>query len=409
MRKHEMLIAFVEDWLRSNNIPIHHITMPCEDYAWVDFGLRKEFPNHQGYDSIKNFLEDVEQETVYHLTDTFGCSYCIFQLPDSEALAVYGPVMFANGSHENTINGFRVFPELVPSIQDFYLRVPFVRYPMAYYNVFQTLGKHIWGVDSCRVVSRDLSDFGYWKDLFQQYIRSDEASLTKAETIMEWYALETELFNTLSSGTESDMLEIASKMHGFTFLHQHTDRIREIKNRLLMMDTLLRKTAESLGIHPVQLEIYLNRHVQLIEQLKSETEGSLFLIKIIQDYYDLVHRQSIKNYSSLTQKIMTLINSNLSDDLSLNTISEKVNANANYISTLFKKEVGVTLTEYVSQKRADLAKRLLISTDLPIKVIASKCGIADIPYFNRQFKKRVGCTPKSFREKTLKTADFFQY
>lgn len=409
MRKHEILIAFVEDWLRSNNIPIHHITMPCEDLAWVDFGLRKEFSNHQGYDSIKSFLEDVEQKTVYHLTDTFGCSYCIFQLPDSEALAVYGPVMFANGSHENTINGFRVFPELVPSIQDFYLRVPFVRYPMAYYNVFQTLGKHIWGVDSCRVVSRDLSDFEYWKDLFQQYICSDENHLTDAETIMEWYALETELLNTLSSGTESDMLEIASKMHGFTFLHQHTDRFREIKNRLLMMDTLLRKTAESLGIHPVQLEIYLNRHVQLIEQLKSETEGSLFLIKIIQDYYDLVHRLSIKNYSSLTQKIMTLINSNLSDNLSLNTISEKLNANANYISTLFKKEVGVTLTEYVSQKRADLAKRLLITTDLPIKVIASKCGFADIPYFNRQFKKRVGCTPKSFREKTLKTADFFQY
>ena len=79
-----------------------------------------------------------------------------------------------------------------------------------------------------------------------------------------------------------------------------------------------------------------------------------------------------------------------------------LNVNASYLSTLFKLEMGVPLTDYVNRQRIEQAKKLLVVTDFPIKMIAEKCGIPDVYYFSRMFKKRTGCTPKVYRENTTR-------
>lgn len=100
----------------------------------------------------------------------------------------------------------------------------------------------------------------------------------------------------------------------------------------------------------------------------------------------------------MIQKVLTYVDTNLCADLSLKAFSEYLSVNASYLSTLFKKEMGVSLTDYVNQKRILHAQRLLVSTDLPIKTVANQCGIPDVYYFSRIFKKISSITPKSFRE-----------
>ena len=65
---------------------------------------------------------------------------------------------------------------------------------------------------------------------------------------------------------------------------------------------------------------------------------------------------------------------------------------------LISKETGVTLTEFVSKKRIDHAAFLLTSTNLQIQTIAQHCGIFDVNYFTKTFKKITGKTPKEYRE-----------
>lgn len=90
-------------------------------------------------------------------------------------------------------------------------------------------------------------------------------------------------------------------------------------------------------------------------------------------------------------------------------MSEWLNVNASYLSTLFKKEVGIPLTDYVNRQRIEQAKKLLIVTELPTKTIAQQCGIPDIYYFSRLFKKRTGVTPKLYREGVTRDHDLQQY
>ena len=70
---------------------------------------------------------------------------------------------------------------------------------------------------------------------------------------------------------------------------------------------------------------------------------------------------------------------------------------SSYLSTLFKKEMGMPLTEYVNRCRVEHAQKLLIGTNMPIKTIAIQCGISDVYCFNRLFKQITGTSPGNYR------------
>jgi YesN/AraC family two-component response regulator len=56
------------------------------------------------------------------------------------------------------------------------------------------------------------------------------------------------------------------------------------------------------------------------------------------------------------------------------------------------------VTEYINRKRIELAKRLLVETKLQVQSIAQQCGIMDVHYFSKLFKRLVGLTPLEYRQ-----------
>ena len=110
----------------------------------------------------------------------------------------------------------------------------------------------------------------------------------------------------------------------------------------------------------------------------------------------------MEDYSPTIKKIVTHIRLNPDADLTLKAIAEKFSMNKNYLSTLFKKETGTSLTAFVNQERLNYAIRLLNLTQLPVGEIAKMCGIDDMNYFSRLFKQHVGTSPSSYRNKLKK-------
>ena len=120
---------------------------------------------------------------------------------------------------------------------------------------------------------------------------------------------------------------------------------------------------------------------------------------MFRSYCNLVRKNSIKNYSPTIQKIVTHIELDLSSNLTLSNLAEAHNINASYLSSLFKKETGKNITEYINLKRIEMAKKLLRRTSLQIQTVAQYCGILDIRYFSKLFKKYCGISPTEYREK----------
>ncbi|MBR6556838.1 MAG: helix-turn-helix transcriptional regulator [Clostridia bacterium] len=69
-----------------------------------------------------------------------------------------------------------------------------------------------------------------------------------------------------------------------------------------------------------------------------------------------------------------------------------------YFQRLYKQFFRVSCISDVINARLDMAKMLLLSTDISIAAVAEKCGYENVEHFNRQFKNRVGTTPKKFRK-----------
>jgi len=84
-------------------------------------------------------------------------------------------------------------------------------------------------------------------------------------------------------------------------------------------------------------------------------------------------------------------------DITIENLSEYVGKTPNYFSHLFKKEFGVSFSEYLNKVRIEKAKSLLRNTNLLSYEIAEKVGFSDNKYFTQVFKKFAGCSPFKYR------------
>ena len=103
--------------------------------------------------------------------------------------------------------------------------------------------------------------------------------------------------------------------------------------------------------------------------------------------------------------ITRYLQEHLEEELSLSVLAEEFHLNPQYISQLFKNEIGVGFLAYLTNIRMEKAKKLLLSTSFPIAEIAQKTGYGDYRVFTKVFKKAEGITPSQYRSEFLETGE----
>lgn len=98
-----------------------------------------------------------------------------------------------------------------------------------------------------------------------------------------------------------------------------------------------------------------------------------------------------------TESIKKYIDQHYTEEVSLSMLSDMFFMDSDYASRLFKKEYGISIKNYIINKRIEAAKELLASTNLPINIVAINVGYENYSYFTRLFKKVTNLTPIEFR------------
>lgn len=99
------------------------------------------------------------------------------------------------------------------------------------------------------------------------------------------------------------------------------------------------------------------------------------------------------------------ISEHYQEEISLSTAAEKVNISPVYLSRLFKKEEGINFLDYLNQYRIDAAKKLLQNPQYNVLEAADMTGFKNTRYFSKIFKKNVGLTPSEYRKRHLGKED----
>ena len=97
-------------------------------------------------------------------------------------------------------------------------------------------------------------------------------------------------------------------------------------------------------------------------------------------------------------RVLDFIRENLPRNIGRQEIAKAVYLNPEYLSRLFKKEMGIGLNEYLVQERMKIAESLLRNTSFSISIIASKVGYVNFSHFARAFKKEFGVSPTEYRK-----------
>jgi signal transduction histidine kinase/DNA-binding LacI/PurR family transcriptional regulator/AraC-like DNA-binding protein len=102
--------------------------------------------------------------------------------------------------------------------------------------------------------------------------------------------------------------------------------------------------------------------------------------------------------STIVKKAVAYINAHYASPLTRWQVAQSVNASEDYLSRVFRRELGLTPWEYLTRLRIQRAKELLMSGADSVAVVGARVGFPDQAYFSRVFKKITGSTPQGFRE-----------
>lgn len=112
-------------------------------------------------------------------------------------------------------------------------------------------------------------------------------------------------------------------------------------------------------------------------------------------------KRNIKTINPKIFKIIRYLDKNYQKEITVNEISDLFEMNASYLSALFKKEVGMTLSSYLLMVRMEQAKKMLLETNERVNNIAYSLGYQSPAYFTEQFKKYFGCSPSQIKKKQV--------
>lgn len=368
----------------------------------VDLGLRSLLFDTEDYSTIlEKSLTEAKDHTIYRFFDEYDCRYIFLRLPDG-AYFFIGPYLLDIPRPEELrrrAKSLALSETKGKQLRIYYSDLPVVEDENWLLTLSTTLGETLWG-------SREQFSMEYLEYVIPDrgtpipvaHASGDPYDAPMSLTVLEnTYKSEALLMDAVSKGKLHLVTAVASSVSGKGTEPRLADSLRDRKNYLIILKTLLRKAAEYGGVHPLHIHRLSSEHARRIEKICSVRESLQLQEEMIRDYCLLVKNHSLSRYSYYVGKTITLVHYDLTADLSLRAVAGQLNVNSSYLSTLFHREMGCTLTEYVNLQRLQRAARLLRDGAKRIQDIAAECGFQDSTYFIRQFKKCYGLTPNQYR------------
>ena len=187
-----------------------------------------------------------------------------------------------------------------------------------------------------------------------------------------------------------DLLEHYAELMG-------PSRLRAKKNALISMITSVCRLAIDEGVEAEFSFALSDYYINELEWISAEPALLTLMREILLHYYELVQSEKRRAYTKPIAAAVRYIGRNLYRACPVGEVAAYVGLNPRYFCGLFARQVGLTPSLYIMQRKLDEAKRMLIHQNLSVTEAAEALGFCDSAHFSRNFKKQFGIAPSILR------------
>ena len=177
------------------------------------------------------------------------------------------------------------------------------------------------------------------------------------------------------------------------------DPIRNLKYHMVVLATMIARYCIKGGMSPEESYSMSDYYIMKTDKSTTEEEIRTVHLEMIEGYTLKMRR--IKSNGIFSRKVLKAINyimSNINNRILLKDVAEYLGLSPEYLSRLFRRETGLTFSEYVNKLKIEEATALLTYTKFTDIEISNMLAYCSQSYFIKIFRKFTGTTPKKYRE-----------
>lgn len=390
-------LEFLKNAVGAHNVKFLTFPDDCDQAIEFDEGLRRQLYMNYDYGLIiQQIKKNCQRDKIYLICDAFGLRYIIFHISvknDVERYIVIGPYIEADDKpdalHVANEMGLELYQ--VQVLKDYYYEIAIANHLD---KVIHAMVRMIFSEVDWKI---GITGINLHESEQELQLRIQTEKRLSMEIVEARYHYENKALEAVAQGDVAKVELAMKELLKYRIEARSSDRLREAKNSLIIMNVLFRKAVEKAGVHPYYIDELSTSFAKRVEKACNTLEITNITREFAHKYCLLVKNYALKGYSDVIADCINYIEFNLVDDLTLNTLADRLNMNASSLSAKFKKEVGCTLTDYINQRRVNASLILLVTTNLPIGEVAEKVGYINENYYSRIFKKIQGMTPREYR------------
>lgn len=236
-------------------------------------------------------------------------------------------------------------------------------------------------------------------------------NLTKDLTYTEFYMRENELshapmekemnfYECIKMGDMDGVNKAFTPLGGEGYGILSEDSLRNLKYHLIITIAFITRFCVEGGMERETAYNLSDLYIRRTDKARTAEEVREIHQKATVDFTKRMSRINTASiYSKPVIKCFEYVYNHLNEKITLEDMAYELKLSAPYLSKLFHKETGMTVSRYINKKRIETAGRMLIYSDYEAADIANFLAFSSHSHFIQAFRKETGCTPKEYRRR----------
>ncbi len=213
------------------------------------------------------------------------------------------------------------------------------------------------------------------------------------------YERENAFFKSIQDGDVAETQRLYQPLGTSNMGRLSENPLRNLQYHLTITVALITRSCIEGGMEMEEAYNLSDIYIRSIDKCASEDEIRMLHSELVLDYAQRMQIIRKRNrYPKAVTVCMDYIYDNLHTKLTLAELAKAAGLSVPYLSKLFRREVGITVSEYITRKRIETAENMLRYSDFSCLAIADYLCFSSESHFIQVFRKYTGYTPKRYRE-----------